>query len=361
MRAISSQKAHWLIPVSILVFGLTLRVYQLDSRPLWSDEIDVLQFSSAPLAEMLDNFSRGGWNGPLYYLIIRYWKMGVGDSIFSLRYFSVLMGVITIALAWKFGRIFTNKSTRLSFVVLVATSPYLVWYSQDGKMYGLLLMLSVFGFILFQQIIDQNRFILLPIYIVTLVIGWYVHIMAVLTLPIHLIYWLYRKGNFTKKFILQFLGLIGLLSLLNFPLLRWQVPLLFSDFLTGHPITPLATIIQTQLFLFSGGFPTNFQLVPIFIIVVLFLVGLLFNEAVSVGNRGFLFLYFVIPILAIYIISLGMPIYADRYVITSIVGFYSIVALGITCLISKNRFLGYLVVFAIVVFNTLTVFQQSNV
>ena len=45
----------------------------LTAQSLWRDEVDALRFSTLRPRRLLRNFTRPGWNGPLYYVLLRGW------------------------------------------------------------------------------------------------------------------------------------------------------------------------------------------------------------------------------------------------------------------------------------------------
>ncbi|MFN2110520.1 MAG: glycosyltransferase family 39 protein, partial [Anaerolineae bacterium] len=126
--------------ISILGVAFLVRVISLDTQGLWRDEVDQWRFALQSWGEMLRNFTRAGWNGPLYSPLMRIWIALTGDSVFAMRYFSLLWGVVGVALLYvlvkrlvddaKFGEGAAQWSA-----LLLALSPYMVWYAQEIKMY----------------------------------------------------------------------------------------------------------------------------------------------------------------------------------------------------------------------------------
>ncbi len=136
--------------LAIVLFAFALRVYHLNAQPLWRDEVDAIRFSSESLLNLLRMLTRVGHNGPLYFVLLRVWRNLTGDSEFALRYLSVAGGVLMVPLTYKIGRRFKLPSVAaLMATLLVATSPYLHWYSQEAKMYtwlAVLILLAVYAY-----------------------------------------------------------------------------------------------------------------------------------------------------------------------------------------------------------------------
>ncbi|MDY7040526.1 MAG: glycosyltransferase family 39 protein, partial [Chloroflexota bacterium] len=115
--------------LTIVLLAFAVRVYHLDYQSLWRDEVDAIRFSYDSLDTLLANFTRAGWNGPLYYLFLRPWLAVAGDSEFALRFFSLLWGVLAVPLTYAVGRRLLAPHSAVLASLLVALSPYLVWYS----------------------------------------------------------------------------------------------------------------------------------------------------------------------------------------------------------------------------------------
>ena len=86
--------------VGLLMAAFALRAFALTHQSLWRDEVDALRFATAPWREMLNTFTQPGWNGPLYFVLLRGWVALTGQSEFALRYLSLLLGVVAVALAF---------------------------------------------------------------------------------------------------------------------------------------------------------------------------------------------------------------------------------------------------------------------
>ncbi len=128
--------------LSLLLFlGYVLRLYHLDVKDIWVDEAHIWWHARLPLLESL---SRGMAEGPtsvasdpLYGVLMHFWIELTGESVFAMRYFSVLAYLITLALlGWAAGRAFGMRA-RLAAMVIGAVSPLWVLYSQEIRPYAL--------------------------------------------------------------------------------------------------------------------------------------------------------------------------------------------------------------------------------
>ena len=124
--------------ILLALVAFVVRAGSLNAQSLWRDEVDALRFATAPWAEMLSNFARPGWNGPLYFLLLRGWIALTGTSEYAMRFLSLVFGVLCVPLVHALGRRLFDRQTGLLAALLMTFSPYLTWYGQEVKMYTLL-------------------------------------------------------------------------------------------------------------------------------------------------------------------------------------------------------------------------------
>src|SRR5262249_3014377 len=92
-RSITRRPAFWL--GVILAAGLAMRLDRLGGRSFWFDEAFSWKMIGFPWREMIE---RVAWDnhGPAYFLLAKLWAGAFGDSPWSLRFLSVLLGELAI-------------------------------------------------------------------------------------------------------------------------------------------------------------------------------------------------------------------------------------------------------------------------
>ncbi len=120
---------RWLALV-VLWLGFGLRVWQLGNESIWHDEGWSIRAIHSPLGTPDDNT-------PYVYYASGHllWRLGGGDSPFALRYVSVLIGLITVAVALRIGRGWFGAGGGLAAGCLIALSPLLWEYAQEVRAY----------------------------------------------------------------------------------------------------------------------------------------------------------------------------------------------------------------------------------
>ncbi|WP_375272199.1 glycosyltransferase family 39 protein [Sphingomonas sp.] len=129
--------------LAIVALAVVLRLYRLDAQPLWIDEDasleDALAFGRAGLAGLATDHV-----APLHTVLL--WAVsrigGVGE--WTLRLPSVVAGVLCVPIVFALvRRLFGDIRAALVSALLVAISPFAIWYAQEARMYALLMLLAL--------------------------------------------------------------------------------------------------------------------------------------------------------------------------------------------------------------------------
>ncbi len=359
------RKGLWLgLLLSVLLLAFGVRIGGLTAQSLWRDEVDALRFSQAPLATMVANFTRPGWNGPLYYLLLRAWVALAGQSAFALRYLSLLFGVLAVACTYRMARIWFSVPVPALSAVLFATSPYMVWYGQEAKMYALLTVLAMAALYAYVQALRGGHW---AHWILGLILTWTsigVHIMAGLLIPLmvalYFAWWPVARAQWRQAL----LALAGL-AVPAFVALPWVWPTLVQGGDIGHRFVSLLGIARVMAHALSRGILPDDAGWPIGLSLFALLAGTLlwtdrgplsgFLGTVQrasparaglqegrIGDVLALWAWILVPIVGLYLISLRLPIFVDRYLIWVGPAFYILIARGLDQI--RRRWLAVLVV-----------------
>lgn len=324
-----------LVPTSsaillVVVLAFALRVSFLDVQSLWRDEVDALNFATAPWSEVLANFLRPGWNGPLYFLLLRGWVFLAGRTAFALRFFSLLWGVLEVPLIYVLARRRFGRVTARGAAFLVAFSPYLVWYSAEVKMYTWTPMLILLGFYALDRACAAPHWYWWAIVLSGISFAMYSHILAALMIPVGVLWFALQEHRHGGAWI-GALATLGLLTLPYLPLVAWQLPMVLQDRgVTGFPPFTLPQMAGTLLVAWSAGIPGRGRIAAMGVYAGLCLWGV--RELVIRKlwrSAGRLLTWVFVPILSIWLLSLRGPLFTDRYLIWVAPAFYLLVAIGL--------------------------------
>jgi mannosyltransferase len=384
--------------VCLTLLAFALRALSLDAQSMWRDEIDTLCFaldfwsslqqalgqgqeahadaSEAALyhptcqptpglarvdpSEGLWSTLRGlltlpGWNGPLYTVAMRPWIGLTGNSPFALRYSSLLVGLLAVPLTYVLGRRLFEPAVGLVGATLVAASPHLVWYSQEAKMYAVILTLGLLAVYGLRRAVDQTsevseNFGSLKWWGVTIgatTLAVYCHVLAALLIPLEvvlgLIWWPRTRRHWRGALIA-----LACLTLPYLPLLAWQA----RNWLMPAGQATLFTIGRLDVMLDAtlNGWGGNFVGEPWATLVLvglapLALLGVAWGwladgkteKRDSWREPAALLTWMFLPLIGIWLISARQPIFTNRYLVWAAPAFYLLAAAGFSALIRLGR------------------------
>jgi 4-amino-4-deoxy-L-arabinose transferase-like glycosyltransferase len=349
--------------LSLIILAFALRVYQLDAKSIWFDESHSLNRASLDLLSIAsgkqiwgDRVIQDTTHVPFYFFLLHFLIKLAGDSDFALRFLSVIFGVLTVPLIYFMGKKLCRGHARIGlWAALLATfSPFYLWYSQEARMYTLLVFLGLLSvYCLLRAISDDKA-------------GWYATYAVTATAMLYTS--LFSLGLFA------FEGLLGLLAAWKGR--RWVILAVFViislAFLPGlwhhlvwlGPERPhledynywpgiLLDILNSLNFGLSLD-PTRLTL-PNLALLVIFVIGLLSLGVGQVGNLSYrtaqdkpqrcwdssllLLGYISLPIISLYLISqLAQPIYrGSRYLMIISPAYYLGLAAGLVSIKRRTK------------------------
>ena len=372
-----SARASRFAILAITLLGCAVRAAGLLSQSLWRDEVDALLFATRPLGQFVEMFRQPGKNGPLFFLALRPWLAVAGHSEFALRFPAVFFGALSVPLLYILADRLAGRKVALLAALLMATAPYGVWYGQEAKMYALLSALIPAALLAITQIARgptrrARALGWIALYVLTS-LSFYTHLLAALALPVQAVWLLIlpetRFAVRARHAAVYFL----VLALPYTPFLRWAPAMWTSSFQTGHPFAPLGDIVQVLAGAFSRGVlgvhPASLLPYMVALVAGLILWPLSKRTMARPGARHLparsrvvilLAAWLALPPLLIYLVSLGMPIFTDRYLIWAMPAFLTLLACGIAALLAEWRPLGIAVGAAILALNGWSVYLQAT-
>jgi hypothetical protein len=127
------------VPARRLALGLcglafALGTATLDARSLWGDEAFSVWASKQPALALI-----GGLDAqpPLYHLMLGLARALWGETVFAVRFLSVACTVLLVAVGARLGRRIGGPRAAALTASLLATSPILLYYAQEARMYAL--------------------------------------------------------------------------------------------------------------------------------------------------------------------------------------------------------------------------------
>jgi len=368
--------------VTLLAFAL--RVLALLSQSLWRDEVDALLFATRPLPQLLDMFRQPGQNGPLFFLVLRPWLAVAGHSEFGLRFPAALAGTLSVPLIYALLARLAGRRVALLAALFVATAPYGIWYGQEAKMYALLTVLVPASLLAIVEIARRGGWApWAALYLLTS-LTFYTHLLAVLVVAVQALWLLILPWAPPRRRVPGIILYLLMLGLPYVPFLQWVPPMWTSAYQTGHPFVSLGTIFQILAGAFSRGV-LGIQPVSLLPYMIALVAGIALWPAAAGGRaaglqavdregprhaeprlaarRGaslLLGIWLLAPPLLIYVVSLGMPIFTDRYLIWILPAYCALLACGVVALNRIWRPIGVAVTLVIFALNGWSVYLQAS-
>ena len=152
VRRPRSRSSSW--GVVAVVAGAVLRF--ATTSALWLDEALTVNISRLAPGDIFEALRHDG-HPPLYYLLLHGWMELFGSGDHAVRALSGVFGLLTIPLAWVAGRRRGGPLLGWIMVTFVALSPFAVRYSDEARMYSLVMLLTFAGYLLVDDVLRRGR------------------------------------------------------------------------------------------------------------------------------------------------------------------------------------------------------------
>jgi hypothetical protein len=256
----------WLIPFLLLTMWMGAR--GLASDPLWEDEWQTIYnaggewYGPRSPADIWTHIGDNDpWQTPGYFVIYAGWGNLVGWSAYAGRAFSVLLGVLTIALIYRAGRDLRSHEAGLGAAAALATCGFFGVYLHEMRpyiMYAFFVALAVWTYWRLIHTAQPSR-ILQIAFMLSIAGLFYTHYFATLVAVAigfyHVLFVLFRRGEppvrpYNKWRVLMLMILAGVLFI------PWLGTVVVKLLASGEerPFTfDTLTLTQYTFFLFSNG------------------------------------------------------------------------------------------------------------
>jgi hypothetical protein len=143
---------EYLVVAASVVVGVGLRFWT--KSHLWLDEALSVDIARLPLGD-IPNALRHDGHPPLYYFLLHEWMALFGEGDTAVRSLSGVLAVLALPLAWLAGRRVGGRVTAWAFVALLALSPFAIRYGTETRMYSLVMVLVLAGYLLVATALER--------------------------------------------------------------------------------------------------------------------------------------------------------------------------------------------------------------
>ena len=145
----------YLYLLGIVIFGLILRLICINKADgLWNDEYVSYMISAKPFFNGFLDGIKSQCHMPFYYLYLKFFMSVFGQSDILLRLTSVIAGIAAIPVMYFIGK---EKDNTLAYLCsgFTAISSFLIYYSQEVRLYSILFLFSALSLLYTIKIIKN--------------------------------------------------------------------------------------------------------------------------------------------------------------------------------------------------------------
>ncbi len=355
-------KSRLVHPATLVLFvialGFGLRLFHLDAQSFWYDEAFSAGVARGTWAQILGNDFRSV-HPTLYYVILRCW-LAIGNSDFTIRLLSTLLGVAGIAAMYSLGKALFDDAVGLAAAAITAIAPYKIYYSQEARMYTLVFLLSSVLVLVYVRTVHTDSRRWWVAYTAAASLALSVHyFVGLLILGLHL-HWLIHPTSQRKSWRRLAISdaLIILVLLPQLVIFSGQAQRVTGDYWISKPT--LGRLFSAPYALTLIQFPSE-MLVPLafaallllFIITHLQVARELARRGWDSAGLGLLLWTFWCPLLLAFLISQWVPVYVERSLMVVVPALYLLLSWGAVRTRERYVNLGLLLLVAAFAMNAL--------
>ena len=136
----------------VVLLGVVVRFVTVSA--LWLDEAQTVAIAKVPLRRLPEALRHDG-APPLFYVLLHGWMRVFGDSNLSVRFLPGLFAVAALPLIWAAGRRLGGPRVAWAALVLLAASPFAVRYATETRMYSMVALLVLVGYLATMELLER--------------------------------------------------------------------------------------------------------------------------------------------------------------------------------------------------------------
>lgn len=143
-----------LVALAVLI-AVAIALRLAATRGIWLDEATGISQAQMPLDQMLAVLRSTDVHPPLHHLMLWGIAHAFGTSEFAMRAPSLAAGAALIGVLYLLGHELYDRRAGLLAAALGTVAPFLVWYSQEARMYALLMLFATLA--MYAQVLVLRR------------------------------------------------------------------------------------------------------------------------------------------------------------------------------------------------------------
>jgi len=325
----------------IIILGLFLRIYNIDKSPLWNDELMSNRFSAEHTSasmkiykhdstfEQFAYYAKNDPNPTFYYLLVYFYSF-LFEGGKSLRFISVIFSMFSLVAFYLLARLFFNRRNSLYALLVMAISPFYLWYAQEARAYSTACFFAILVLYFFIKAIRENNIVFWFFFTLSAIFSLYTsYYTIILLIAMGIVVLLKEYRRYFKLWWISILTIV-ILSLPAIFFTRSCLHIVKNGF--WLPIPSFRTVFTTFSVFNFGYSPYRWEYycgTTIFIGLLIY--GAYYCYRQNKNSIKVLPILFFTPFILVYALSyLIMPIYIDRQLIVFSPLYYLLITQGLS-------------------------------
>jgi mannosyltransferase len=200
MLTTDSHKLLWPVVLILLLAGAA-RFHGAAHRTVWTDEGFMAWITSdLHFDTVIDRTEQWDRHPPLYVFWLGEWRTVAGDSRIALRFWAIMSGLLSTALVYRIGADWFSASAARYAALLYAVLHMAVYYAQEIRGYGLLMLAVCLMSFFFLRYLRRPRRAWLIGYTLSVTLMLYTVYLGLFVLAVQGLIALIWRGTWRQKF-----------------------------------------------------------------------------------------------------------------------------------------------------------------
>ena len=322
-----------------MALALGLGLVRLTRNDIWFDEAASLLFAKQRGLDFFRVIMREDTHGPVYYGLLKLWILLFGESVWAVRLPSVLCGAGAVLVVAHLGARLWDRTVGLLAALLVAASPFHIFYSQEVRFYSLI------GFLASLHVLCLLHLVTVPPsdsagsktnprwpwwgFVATGAASVLTFYLSGLLLVAEALCILRLWNRIPRRRVLGAFVALAAICSAWLPALVWQVRHTQGSIRWIPHRTTWHFLSHAALTFTAGKGSTWFE--DVMTAAIVLAAGIALARAIRSKNKGQLLLacWFAIPLLALLAISVRQPILLPRYLFMLLPAFFLLAAAAV--------------------------------
>jgi mannosyltransferase len=344
LKGVSNDRRLFLTASILVMINLLLKLAFAGSNDLAMDEPFTVWWAQHPLRDIAGMLATEN-NPPLHFFLMHFWVKVFGISAFSVRLPSVIFSSITAGLIFMAAARHFSFKTGLTASLVFTLSVMHMSFSHEARVYPLFVMLAAWNLALMLNVIrgDQRKMMYVWLFISGILLV-YSHYFGWIPL---LMQWVYVLTYKTVRKRWKIFLILWIALLVAYLPVFW---IFLQRFLHASEGTWVQPPLWSELYGNINRFLNDRWVTAMLLLFLLLaLIAGAIMRTLKDSLRKMLsdpawvavVLWFGLPYLLMFLVSFGLPVFLDRYILFTTSGLYIVIAASFFHLF-RNRVMRYL-------------------